>query len=242
MEEQGIENAFQAQQARIDQLTQNLQMLQSKPLTCQLRPNINVNTREVNKPKTAMFLVHASATLNTFTNQQLPIPSGFSNTSMYKVKFSDSEALKHAFTNPTGFKALRVSNQFTACVLLLGTRDDDVVNTICTWLLPLLNQQFDGIPLVIGLPEEINGAALFDLRNQNKNVAFVDNRANPDIFNRCQKLMAYAGAMVKNVQPMDGEVVMETAAGPSRTSRGRGRGGRGRGGRRGRGRRNAFPY
>ena len=54
-----IESAFQAQQAKIDSLTQNLQNLHNKPILCQLRPNISVNTSDFNKNKAFMFLVHA---------------------------------------------------------------------------------------------------------------------------------------------------------------------------------------
>ena len=195
-----------------------------------------------------MFMVHAVATLNQFSNTQIPISSGFSHSQVFKVKFADPDTLKSAFTSSSGFKALRQTTQFQACIMLLGARADEVVTTIASWLLPLINRDFEGIPLVIGLPDKVAGSTLFELRNNYPNVAFVDNRANPDLFQKCQKLVAYAGAMIRNVVPQDGEVVMEhgSTGGPTARGRGRGRGGRGggaRGGRRGRGRRfGAYPY
>ena len=152
---QQIQDAFDQQQAKIDQLSQNLQNLHNRPVTYQVKPNINVNTRDVNKTDAFMLLVHSSVTLNTFTNTQTPIPSGFSNSPTCKVKFSDVATLKQAFTNVSGFKALRATTNFKACIIILSARCDEVLNSFTSWLVPTINKDFDAIPVVIGLPEDV---------------------------------------------------------------------------------------
>lgn len=222
--------AFQQQQQQLHALQQNVNLIQQKPVSHLLKPTINVSTNDATPNPAFIFLVHSSATLNRFTNEQTPIPSAFTNSPTCKVKFSDVNTLKGAFTSAHGFKFLRASRKFLACIVVLDAQDDNVVNSLCTWLHPLLLRDFEGIPLVVGLPDKINGTALQELRNTHKNVAFVDNRANTDLFQKCQKTMAYAGAMIKNVQPQDGEIIIDDGCAFRGARRGRGSRGRGRGG------------
>ena len=137
-----------------------------------------------------MLLYHTSLAINPLTSQEVPVPTNFTNSKVHMAKFSDLSSFKACFTDQNGLKAQLVNTNFTGCCVILEGQCDDVAKAIASWSMPLVNSTFAGIPVVVTLPDS-GGACLVEARSTFRNLALVDNRANPSLFTKLQQPISY---------------------------------------------------